>query len=90
MPNGPEDRAREKARMMAEIEIIEKLQEQKWAEVRVATNERDFQELMSNAADEEFILHSWTIRGDNSIVAIFIPGTVAAKEWQSRGGSSPF
>lgn len=76
--------------MMAEIEIIEKLQEQKWAEVRVATNERDFQKLMSNAADEEFILHSWTVRGDNSIVAIFIPGIEAAKVRQRRGESSPF
>lgn len=90
MPNGPGDRAREKVRMMAEREINKKLQEQKWAEVRLVTNERDFQELMSNAADEEFILHSWTIRGDNSIVAIFIPGTEDAKDWQRRGGSSPF
>ena len=89
MPNGPGDRSREKARMFAEREISRKLRGQKWAIVRVVTGAKKFEDLISSAADEELILHSWNVCHNDTIIAVFYPGTEEAIDWQRRGGTDP-
>ena len=74
---------------MAEREINRKLHEQKLAIVRTVAGTREFEELLSSAADEDWLLYSWNIYHNDTIIAIFYPATEQAKECRRKGQPAP-